>query len=221
MTMEVELLSAAERDSIVATYLRPQLEPLGLSEVAPRRWIDGSTAPSRRLFELTLLKGAGMMACWGFSLDFVPHISAGRIRWHRSNKTARLDVLVCPKILRHASFLFGARRLAADLIWMLPEAVAGAQWDWESGATFEGMLEIIKRIRDRHTNFWEYGNLTQIELAFAFLSAKVGDLIPAERELENYLTRCRLDEAEGAKLRCLLQEAATLAGPDTRPKSAS
>ena len=194
--MEVELLSATERDSIVATHLRPQLEPLGLSEVAPRRWIDGSNPPSRRLFELTLLKGAGMMACRGFSLEFVPHISAGRIRWHRSDKTARLDVLVCPKILRQASFLFGAKRLAADLIWMLPEAVAGARRDWEIGATFEGMLEIIRRIRDRHTNFWEYENLTQIELAFTFLSAKVGDMIPAERELENYITRHRLDEAE-------------------------
>ena len=97
---------------------------------------------------------------------------------------------------------------------MLPEAVAGARRDWEIGATFEGMLEIIRRIRDRHTNFWEYENLTQIELAFTFLSAKVGDMIPAERELENYITRHRLDEAEGSKLRRLLQEAATLAGPE-------
>jgi hypothetical protein len=78
-----ELLSAAERDAIVATHLRERLPALGLNDITVRRWVDGSQPPARRMFELQLLKGAGIKACWGFSLDFVPHISAGWVRWHR------------------------------------------------------------------------------------------------------------------------------------------
>ncbi len=104
----IELLSAAERDAVIAPLLRERLEPLGFGEIAPRRWIDGSKPPARRLFELELLKGAGLKACWGFSLDFVPHLSGGRVRWHRSDKTAMLYVFVDPRALRQPTYLYGA-----------------------------------------------------------------------------------------------------------------
>jgi hypothetical protein len=43
----VDLLSAGQRDAVIAPLLRDRLEPLGLSEIAPRRWIDGSKLPAR------------------------------------------------------------------------------------------------------------------------------------------------------------------------------
>jgi RNA polymerase sigma factor (TIGR02999 family) len=64
----IQRLSATERDSIIARRLRDFLAPLRLREITPRRWIDGSTAPVRRLFEIELRKGASLKACWGFSL---------------------------------------------------------------------------------------------------------------------------------------------------------
>jgi hypothetical protein len=152
-----------------------------------------------------LTKGAGIMASWGFSLDFVPHIAAGRVRWHRTDKTALLDLLISPKDLHQACSLFGAKRLATDFELMLPKAVADAKRDWTRGATYPGMLGIIKEIRELRTNYWPYENLTQMPLAFAFLSAKVGEREPAERALEKCITDFRLDQVEGAKLRDLLQ----------------
>ena len=188
---DVELLSASERDEIIAPMLRNSLEPLGLSEIATRRWVDGSKPPARRLFELQLLKGASLKAppppCWGFSLDFVPHVSGSSIRWHRSDKTAMLDVIVDPVALPQPCFLFGPERFRHELSSLLPNAVAAAKQDWDRGSTYNGMLDVIREIREHNTNCFGYRNYTQLPLTFAFLTAKTGNLRLAERELDEYL----------------------------------
>ncbi|HKV41499.1 MAG TPA: hypothetical protein VJX67_19995 [Blastocatellia bacterium] len=84
--MYYRLLSAAERNAMIQSHLRELLAPLGLNEISPRRWVDGARPPARLIFELKLPTGAGLGALWGFSLDFVPHISGGSLRWHRSDK---------------------------------------------------------------------------------------------------------------------------------------
>jgi hypothetical protein len=204
----VELLSASERDAIAARMLREWLEPLGLTEIAPRRWIDGSKPPARRLFELQLLKGASLKACWGFSLDFVPHVSGSSVRWHRSDKTARLDVIVDPVELPQPCFLFGPARFRDELAGLLPNAVASAQQDWDRGLTYNGMLQLIREIREQNTNCFGYRNYTQLPLAFAFLTAKTGNLDLAERELDEYLAGDWVKKAAAVKLRQLLQKEA-------------
>ena len=204
----VELLSASERDAVISPLLREHLEPLRLHEIARRRWIDGSRPPARRLFELQLLKGAALKACWGFSLDFVPHISGGTTRWHRSDKTAMLDIIVDPKALPQPSYLYGTGRLRADLVALLPVAVAAAQRDWERGSTYEGMLTIIRDIREQQTNCFGFRNYTQLPLASVFLLVKTGKLAMAERELEQHMAGDWLKEAAAQKLRQLLHESA-------------
>jgi hypothetical protein len=205
----VVLLSASERDAIANPMLRERLEPLGLTEVAPRRWIDGSKPPPRRLFELQLLKGASLKACWGFSLDFVPHVSGSSIRWHRSDKTARLDVIVDPVALPQPCFLYGPEQFRLDLAALLHDAVVTAQRDWERASTCKGMLELIREIREHNTNCFGYRNYTQLPLTFAFLNAKTGNLELAERALDEYLAGGRVKDAAAAKLRQLLLSLAT------------
>jgi hypothetical protein len=202
----VEMLSPSERDAIATLMLQERLGPLGLTEIAPRRWIDGSKPPARKLFELQLLKGASLKACWGFSLDFVPHVSGSSIRWHRSDKTARLDVIVDPVALPQSCFLYGPARFRAELQVLLPDAVAAAQRDWEIGSTYKGMLQLIREIRDKNTNCFGFRNYTQLPLAFAFLLAKTGDIVLAEQELEENLAMYSIKDAETAKLRRLLRE---------------
>lgn len=195
---EVHLLGAGERDAIVATHLRAALPPLGLTEVNARKWVDGAQPPVRRVFELQLLKSA-MKACWGFSLDFVPHLSGGHVRWHRSDKTALLDVIVDPRDLEQPSFLWGAAHLEEGLQRLLPEAVARAQETWRRGSSFEGLIELIREIRDQHTNCFAYRNYTQLPLAYAMLCAKTGDLATAEQELAAYAEGMEAGEAEKLK----------------------
>jgi hypothetical protein len=202
----IELLSASDRDAVCTALLRERLRPLGLSKIAARRWIDGSKPPARRLFELQLLKGASLKACWGFSLDFVPHLSGRSFRWHRSDKAARLDVIVDPVALPQPCYLHGTVRFRAELVSLLTQAVPAAERDWARGATFVGMLDLIREIRERDTNCFGYRNYTQLPLAFMFLAATVGDTGLAERELEEYLQRERLDEREADKLKRLVRE---------------
>lgn len=204
--MNYELLSATDRDAICGECTREYLSPLGLAEVTPRTWVDGSRPPVRRMFELQLLKGAGVKACWGFSLDFVPHISGGRVRWHRSDKSARLDVIIDPPDLRQPSFLHGAPQFSADLRRLLPEASARAQATWTKGATSQGMLDIICEIRQRNTNCFAFYNYTQLPLAYAFLSARVGDARSADWEIDHYATLHKLDEDEACALKMSARE---------------
>ncbi len=63
------------------------------------------------------------------------------------------------------------------------------------------MLDIIGEIRDRRTNCFGYHNYTQLPLAYAFLSAKTGELHAAEHELDQYVTLHKLDDDEAAKLK--------------------
>ncbi|HTS18633.1 MAG TPA: hypothetical protein VMP11_13750 [Verrucomicrobiae bacterium] len=191
-----DLLSANQRNTIIAEHLREHLPPTGLTEISSRRWIDGSKPPVRRLFEIALLKGASLRAEWGFSLDFVPHISAGRVKWHRSDKSARFDIIVsgCEFNLVEPCFLFGPAHLAEDLRKLLRHAVALAEETWKKGATIDGMYEIIREKRAR------YGGLCDISPVFAFLAAKTGDIEASRKELARYIKFHNLDEKEAAKL---------------------
>ncbi len=168
------------------------------------------------MFELMLLKGASMRARWGFSLDFVPHISARRIRWHRTNRTAILDVIVDPteKTLPRLSYIHGVARLHDDLQRLLPAAVEKAKQTWRRGETESGLLDLVREIREHNTNCFPFDVYTQLPLAYAFLSARLGDLGSAEQELSRYVSRHKLDDEDAATLKKLVQ------GVAKRPDSA-
>jgi hypothetical protein len=68
------------------------------------------------------------------------------------------------------------------------------------------MLQIIRDIRKRNTNWLPYEMYPQALLACAFLNAKTGNLKVAERELDRLLDPGWLNEAAAAKLKRLLRE---------------
>jgi hypothetical protein len=125
------------------------------------------------MFKLMLLKGAGMRIRWGFSLDFVPHISGGRVQWHRTDKEAMLDAIVDPKdeVVPPLTFIHGAARLHEDLNHLVPTAVKKANETWRRGETGRGLLDLVLEIRERQTNVWPFNTYTQLPLACAFLYA--------------------------------------------------
>jgi len=215
---EWDLLRAAERDSIVASHVNERLHPLGFVQVKPRRWVDGSAAPVRRVFEMVLLKGAAINPWWGFSLDFVPHLSGGRLCWHRSNRAARFDLffyLDGRKYLdiwgsKYVHFSHGAASLRRDLERVMPVALEQAQETWRRGSTLSGILDIVREIRERKINSFYVFFRWRLPLTFMFLSAKVGDLAAAQAELEAYARDQELDEDVVAKLSKLLQDAASI-----------
>lgn len=68
----------------------------GFEQVKALKWVRSAKRDIRDLIELYPLKGASIAPRWGFSLDFVPHVAAGRVRWHRTAKSSMLDLVWDP-----------------------------------------------------------------------------------------------------------------------------
>jgi hypothetical protein len=68
----------------------------GFERVGPLKWVRSAKPAIRELVVLYTLKSLSTAPSWGFSLDFVPHVDAGRVRWHRTAKSSMLDLVWDP-----------------------------------------------------------------------------------------------------------------------------
>lgn len=91
----LEPVSASTVNEIVSSVTDPLLTSAGFHSLRTRRWVR-SLAPVRHIFEIVPMKGASYVPTWGISLDFVPHISGGKLAWHRTEKSARMDLVYDP-----------------------------------------------------------------------------------------------------------------------------
>src|SRR4051812_45253094 len=89
-------LPAATVDEMVAGTYGHRLVNTGFSPISRRRWARPRLAWCCDVFELQALKGAAISARWGLSLAYVPHVQGGRLRWHRTLKSAILDLTIDP-----------------------------------------------------------------------------------------------------------------------------
>jgi hypothetical protein len=163
------------------------------------------------VFEIRLLTGASTAASWGFSLDFVPHLpmSKGKLCWHRTDRSAMLDITVYPHDLDEACYGYGAERLHRDLDRLVPVALARAGETWRRGTTWQGMLDIVAEVRERKSNQYWFDMYRQMPLAVMFLLAKTGDRAGALAGFEAYSLKNKLPDDVAAKLGRLVQDAAS------------
>lgn len=89
------LAAAVVRDALHAAF-DSLLRKVGFERPKPLKWVRSTKVPIRELVEILPLKGAAVSARWGYSIDFVPHVSSGRVRWHRTAKSALLDLVWDP-----------------------------------------------------------------------------------------------------------------------------
>ena len=81
-----------EVQNIVTPLLTPLLEPLGFEPQKLLYWIRSDGAPIRQIFSLSKWKGGRIAPTWGVSMDFVPHLSGKKLKWHRTKKSAIYDI---------------------------------------------------------------------------------------------------------------------------------
>jgi hypothetical protein len=131
---------AAEVETIVSSIAEPLLTAGGFQPGARRRWVR-AYPPIRHVFELVPMKGATFIPRWGFSLDFVPHVKGSALAWHRTDKSAALDLVYDPVDFdadwasRWAiQSLHGADGVRRDAERILPAALLKAR-AWLDGAT--------------------------------------------------------------------------------------
>ena len=94
--MQHDFLSPEDIARLVENPFDEALVRLGFERASHKTWMRRDLAPICHLFTLSRYGsgGWGITPSFGLSLDFVPHIAAGKIRWHRTVKTARFDLRV-------------------------------------------------------------------------------------------------------------------------------
>ena len=91
-TFDSVTLDAAHR--VLAPAVEAALDGRHFEAVAPLTWVRSDGAPIRQMFAFPAWKGGVIAPRWGFSFDFVPHVSGNAVRWHRTGKSAIFDFTV-------------------------------------------------------------------------------------------------------------------------------
>jgi hypothetical protein len=193
---EWELVRAADADAILSGIADPLLADRGFRPVGRRRWVR-SFPPVRHLFEVVPLKGASLVPCWGISLDFVPHVAANEVAWHRTEKSALRDLTFDP-VDFYADWrdrwsidgLRGTNAFRAAVERVLPAAVAEA-CAWLDDARDEpAALERARWLLSakRPGGRFKFHNFVQQPLAYAILLARAGAREEGLRALDDWIT---------------------------------
>jgi hypothetical protein len=205
-------LSAHDRDSIAAELLDEPLAGLGLTRTAPRRWVDGRTPPVRPMVELRLLKSTSTYLAWGFSLDFVPRASAGKLQWHRTNGSADLDVLISPRDLPDVPPFYGSDAFRSDLANVCAAALPRIAADLYRGHDDARLLGFAEDASENRSPWDHVGDSTPyMEIAAIVLRARVSGAEAVDQRLRRWLAQHELHPLEAEKLERHLREQAARA----------
>jgi hypothetical protein len=209
-----DLLSAAQIDEVVRPIIASHLEGLGFLAITPRKWVRATEAPFRHIFELSPLKGAVLSPRWGFSLDFVPHVSGRTVRWHRSSKAAVFDICYDPVDAPNEfhgccdiSFLHGARHARSEATEVVARAANAANAFWGQVQQECDLLYVFAALKARATVRFSFYSYVQHPLAYAFTLARAGQAEDAAREFEAFVLRKYCPDSALPRLQQLFDEA--------------
>ena len=199
----------------IARTLGVALSERGFESVAPRLWVRSSRAPIRDLLKIQAGKGVGYSPMWGFSLDFVPHVTTGgEIKWHRTAKSARFDLEYRPtedapmaSETREwdVSPLATPEELQEDLSRVTRLIMAHAMPFWERVRGIEDLRTVYREQRIRQSANRPFVSYLQQDLASAFVLAKSGDAA-GRAELAEYIRAHDVRPETARKLEELLEQ---------------
>jgi hypothetical protein len=210
-------VAAARLDAIFATVFGGPLLNLEFEAVTPRKWVRSSKPAIRELFLIQTLKGASYSATWGFSLDYVPHLAGDKVAWHRTPKSALLDLRYDPIDYLDPSTqpydewfirsLHGEERAAADARRVCARAIPLATAFFDPVQHVDDLRRSFKAQIDRPAVRFGFHNHIQQPLAYLFTLAKLGHRDEAEALLERYVADYGISTSAAGRLRELVKEA--------------
>ena len=167
------------------------------------------------VIKLRALKGASYDVCFGVSLSYVPYPYVPKVKWHRTLKSANLDLLEEPQV----DWWRASTRKAADVNPYLTQVLLGEKcfreelsraWketSWQALAWFDATrsLQGILQKSVAHLTRKQDGprHLPGPRLVSAFTLGKLRRLDEANSELNKFFD----EYAEGAQARANLQSA--------------
>ncbi|MGR3908199.1 hypothetical protein Q3A80_14240 [Burkholderia sp. SR8] len=207
-TFDSVTLDAAHR--VLAPAVDAALGGRRFEAVAPLTWVRSDGAPIRPMFAFPAWKGGVIAPRWGFSFDFVPHVSGNAVRWHRTGKSAIFDFAVDARDRAlDISVIHGERGVADRAAVVVKTAIARADELWQRVESIEDVVAAFEWLR-AHLSSGGLGfyNYVQHPIALAFVLAKTGDAAGARRELDRFLEGRSPDDTVSTRLRELLSKTA-------------
>ena len=179
------------------------------------RPVDGDIA---HVLKLRPLKGAAYDICFGLSLSYVPYPYVPKLKWHRTVKSANLDLFEAPQV--HWAF-DGASENAEEVNPYLISVSLGDKcfreelsraWEksspqanswFEATRSLESVAQkCVEQLRRKQDGV---RHLPGARLVHAFTLAKLGQREKAESELVTFLKEYQETEQASTNLRSALQ----------------
>lgn len=198
-TPEVEIPTWTEIKSLLFPPFDAALNALGLYRQGQMIWVERNSDENgiRRMFEIRALKGAGLSTEWGYSFDFVPHISGSSVKWHRTEKSALIDVsLGSGRRADEMTYLYGLDHLAGQIPAALDASMAAAQTFWTPRPALTdlpALMDSVASKRARSKTMPSINLLPQMQIAQAFILARTGNVQEAEVMLRGTLAKLSAD----------------------------
>ncbi len=193
---------------------RSRLADSGFSEIKRGTYCKAINEDITHVVKLQALKGASYAAWWGVSLAYVPHGWTTKVRWHRTIKSAQLDLReefrdpIKRKSLsdvRFISTLHGERFLAETLEAMWSHATIELTPWLDRAVDLKGVAAIAHE--QSVSDDWAYRtHYPNPRLVYAFTLARTGYRADAERELKAYFDQDREDPQAKLRLEAALLE---------------
>ncbi len=209
--MPFEIVSIAKIHEVVAEAVRAALGP-EFEEIGKLRWVRSADAPIRQMFRYQPWKGGHIGPLWGLSLDFVPHITRSEVKWHRTPKSARMDLVVNTNdrtldMPYHA----GPAALAAQVSTVVPAAVSRARVFWDRWRSVPELPAAYDWVRAHYPGGYALG--APHRMSRAFVLAKVGRIQEARVQLEEHFVKGRELEYVEARIRAHFEELCAAPAP--------
>ena len=173
-----ELLCGKLFNGEIDNILGNALIDIGFDKIKENKWVKDLGAGSRQIVTIAHWKGATSSPSWGYSLDYVPHFDNLRkhIYWHRTNKSALIDVF--PLFFDFQKYSFerftSHKNHIKALKVALPEIIRDIELFYSRGSGLDELISILERSKahdGRGLGFWNY---LQLPLAYAFVLNKCG-----------------------------------------------
>lgn len=199
-----DLLSAEAFYAPIDAFLESPVAELGFVRTGRSTWVKEDCRSARPMFELRHYKGKMSGPVWGFALNYVPHLnnSCTKLYWHRTVKSARLDVFPFDEIenMKGLSRFATTEDHEAATKQVLGTALDRATRFFDDIQSTSDLLPLFERLRRYNGDGLGYWNYTNLPLAHAFTLRVNGDYAAGKSILEKYARRFNIAEPALADL---------------------
>jgi hypothetical protein len=211
--IEQNWITAKEMDELIQTFFGDELEANGFNKVKKRRWVRSRVPEIRDVFEFVSISHS-LNPRWGFSLDFCPRVKGDTLKWHRTEKSAQIDVVYDPidYVIAPSNEFYDwllSKTQPKEKTTIEAQAVAGRALpqalNWLAQVNSLKELEtVLQKKQSEKVRRFGYNNYVQQPLALALVQARLGDVAKAMDSLDAYIKKRETPVDAALKLKSLL-----------------